>query len=224
MKSKSGKVIRQTNQELEEDCKLAKQQVCKLEYQLSEQNVLLEELQIKNRALSMDSENYNQGIEKAFNQISGYLSSRASVEDLTRAVMEEDALLKAKINDLESKVVHLESQLCSTEERISSFSNIQKKFEDYKSRANSCKEHVADLSVQFETQLNNLIRAREVALKESIACGPNDTLVRKNKSLEEEVEKFANENMDLRAEINELKFEKEAKDKKIEMLQKEVIV
>lgn len=223
IKSKCGKVLKDANYELEEDCRQARLQISKFEYQISEQNVLLEEMQIRNKSLEVDSENYNEGLDRALNQISNFLSARMSVDDLTKSVMEEDVLLKEKVSKLESQVCHLKSQLLGAEERISSYGNIQKRFDEYKSRAQGCKEHVSDLSMQFETQLNNLIRARELALKESIACSPNDTLVRKNKSLQEELERLARDNMDLRAEINDMKAEHIEKDQKIETLEKEVI-
>lgn len=193
------------NSDMEAELNELRQANCKLELQLCEQNMLLEECTIRNKTLEVEQRSFTESMHSTIQQIASYLSVKTAADDLTKSTIEENQTLKAENESLQSRVIYLEAQLKGCEERLESLSSIQIGWETNKAAIKDSSSSITNIAMSFEQKLNKLIADREKALAESIACSPNDALVRKNKQLAEEVETAATENMMLRSEINDLK-------------------
>lgn len=222
MRSKVRQELVAGNADLQEECNQLRQQNSRLELQLCEQNCLLNEFQLKIKELEVSKEQGSDLFYQALKNIHEYLNSRQSVDDLTRSIMDENGRLKEENDRLKSEMKLLENQLLGYEQRLTKFDSIHKNYLNYQRSSEQAKQAVSDLYVDFQNQLNHLIAARTKALAESIASSPTDTLVRKNKALEEEVENLAHQNLKLRSDIGELKMQLDKACTRLQELEKEV--
>lgn len=194
----------------------------KLELQLSEQNLLLEDHFNRIKVLEIEQRGHSELMQTTMNQISQYLQVKLTVDDLTKSTVEENLSLKANNEALQSKLMFLETQIQGYQDQLELLSNTQKNWEAGRSSIERNCLGIVDIASEFQNRLNKLISNREKALADSIACSPNDSLVRRNKQLNEDIEKTAHDNMTLRAEINDLKAALKLERERNDILIKEV--
>lgn len=223
IKSKQARDLKSTASDLEQEVADLRQSNYKLELQLCEQSMAFEESLTLNKTLEIERKSSSTIIQNALTTIATHLSSRMTVDDLTKVAMEENQTLKAEKESLENRLLLMESHLRGAEDRLLELTKIQSHQDSVRSVLHDSRVTIADISTEFEHRLNKLIEEREIALAEAIACSPNDTLVRKNKQLTEDIERTSTENMLLRSEINDLRLGLKHEKDRNEALAREVI-